>query len=79
MKRILIYPVAALIALCLNFSACSKSEEVVSEKEKGKVEKITDQVAKDAVKGMNSAINKAKVLQKKMDEKTKALDETSSE
>ena len=50
-----------LSVLCFGFSACAKGEEV--DAEKGEIEKITDQIAEDAVQGIKGPINKARAVQ----------------
>ena len=47
MKNLFIYFVMLLSVLCISFSACSKGEDV--ESETGEIEKITDQIAENAL------------------------------
>ena len=61
MKNFFMYFVMVLSVLCIGFSACSKGEEV--ESEKGEIEKITEQIAEDAVQGIKGLINKARAVQ----------------
>jgi hypothetical protein len=61
MKNFFMYFVMVLSVLCIGFSACSKGEEV--ESEKGEIEKITEQIAEDAVQGIKVPINKARAVQ----------------
>jgi hypothetical protein len=72
MKKICMYFVMVVSVLCISFYACSKSEEV--EAEKGKIEKITDQIAEDAVQGIKAPINKARAVQDMAGKRVKGLD-----
>ena len=72
MKNLFMYLAVVLSVLCIGFSACSKGEEV--ESEKGKIEKITDQIAEDAVQGIKAPINKARAVQDMAEKRVKGLD-----
>jgi hypothetical protein len=61
MKNFFMYFVMLLSVLCIGFSACSKGEDV--ESKKGEIEKITEQIAEDAVQGIKVPINKARAVQ----------------
>jgi hypothetical protein len=61
MKKNFMYFVMVLSVLCIGFSACSKGKDV--ESEKGKNEKITEQIAEDAVQGIKVPMNKARAVQ----------------
>ena len=77
MKNLFMHFVMLLSVLCIGFSACSKGEEVKSEK--GEIEKITDQIAEDAVQGIKVPINKARTVQdiegKRLEDLDNLLDE----
>lgn len=72
MKNLFMCFVMALSVLCISFSACSKGEDV--ESEKGEIEKITDQIAEDAVQGIKAPINKARAVQDMAEKRVKGLD-----
>ena len=72
MKKLCIYFFMIVSVLCIGFSACSKGEDV--ESEKGKIEKITDQIAEDAVQGIKAPINKARAVQDMAEKRVKGLD-----
>ena len=72
MKNLFMYLAVVLSVLCIGFSACSKGEEV--ESEKGKIEKITDQIAEDAVQGIKAPINKARAVQDIAEKRVKGLE-----
>jgi len=77
MKNLFMYFVMLLSLLCIGLSACAKGEEV--EPEKGEIEKITDQIAEDAVRGIKDPINKARAVQdmegKRLEDLDNPLDE----
>ncbi|MBW1824063.1 MAG: hypothetical protein JRI87_05790 [Deltaproteobacteria bacterium] len=72
MKNYFMYFVMVLSVLCIGFSACSKGEDV--ESEKGEIEKITEQIAEDAVQGIKVPINKARVVQDREGKRQEDLD-----
>ena len=72
MKKVLMCILSVLVVFWIGFSACSKSEEV--ETEKGKIEKFTDQIAEEALQGIKTPINKARAVQDMADKNVKALD-----
>ena len=72
MKKLCIYFFMIVSVLCIGFSACSKGEDV--ESEKGKIEKITDQIAEDAVEEIKAPINKARAVQDMAEKREKGLD-----
>ena len=72
MKNYFMYFVMVLSVLCIGFSACSKGEDV--ESEKGEIEKITEQIAEDVVQGIKVPINKARVVQDREGKRQEDLD-----
>ena len=72
MKNLFMYFITVLSVLCICFSACSKGEDV--ESEKGKIEKITDRIAEDAVEEIKAPINKARAVQDMAEKREKGLD-----
>ena len=72
MKKKFMYFVMVLSVLCIGFSACSKGEDV--ESEKGEIEKITEQIAEDVVQGIKVPINKARVVQDREGKRQEDLD-----
>ena len=77
MQKLSVYIFSALVVFWIGFSACSKGEEV--ETEKGKIETFTDQIADDAVQGIKAPINKARAVQAMSDKRVNALDNPSNE
>jgi len=77
MKRHCIYLIIASAVFCLSFSACSKAKD--EESEKGAIDKITDRAAERAVKKIKTPIDKARAVQEKEGERTKAMDEAVKE
>ena len=67
--------VVVFSAVCITSSSCSKNDS--SEAEKGSIEKFTDQVAEDAVRGINSPINKARSLQDRTEKRLEGIGEVS--
>lgn len=72
MKNSFMYLVVLLSVLCIGLSACAKGKE--AESEKGKIEKTTDQIAEDAVRGIKGPINKARTVQDMAEKRVKGLD-----
>ena len=77
MKRHCIYLIIASVVFCLSFSACSKAKD--EESSKGAIDKITDRAAESATKKIKGPIDKARALQEKEGERTKATDEAVKE
>jgi hypothetical protein len=77
MKRHCIYLIIASVIFCLSFSACSKAKD--EESGKGAIDKITDRAAESAVKKIKTPIDKARAIQEKEGERTKAMDEALKE
>jgi len=75
MKKLLVYIFSVVVVLGIGSSACSRGEEV--ESEKGKIEQFTDQIADDAVQGIKAPINKARAVQDRANKRTQALDNPS--
>jgi hypothetical protein len=73
MKKIGICWFLGLVLFCGTFFACSNKKEM--EKEKGAIEKMTDQAAKDIVHKIQTPINKAREAAKQGDERVKELDQ----
>jgi hypothetical protein len=78
MKRYGMYLIIASVVFCLNFSACSKAKDEESGKG-GAIDKMTDRVAESAVKKIKTPIDKARAIQEKEGERTKAMDEATKE
>jgi len=77
MKRLFMCFVPVLFVFGMGFCACSQAPE--EEPEKGKIEKITDQVAADAVEGIKAPINKARAVKDMSDKRVQGLGSPSSE
>ncbi len=77
MKKLSMYIFSGLVVFWIGFSACSRGEDV--ETDKGKIEKFTDQVADDAVQGIKAPLNKARAVQDMADKRVQALDNPSNE
>jgi hypothetical protein len=77
MKRHCIYLIIASVIFCLSFSSCSKAKD--KESGKGAIDKMTDRAAEIAVKKIKTPIDKARAIQEKEGERTKAMDEALKE
>jgi len=77
MKKLLMYTFSVFVVFCFGFSACSKKNEM--EPEKGRIERITDQVADDAVQGIKAPINKARAVQDMAQKRVQDMDNPSQE
>ena len=77
MKRHCRYLIIASVVFCLSFSACSKAKD--EESGKGAIDKMTDRAAERAVKKIKTPIDKARAIQEKEGERTKATDEAVKE
>ena len=60
MKKLSVLAAAAMLFFGIGFTACSSNGDVEQEKEKGTIDKITDQAAKKAVKEIRTPIDKAR-------------------
>jgi len=72
MKKTLIHTLALLIP-CSGFYACSKSGDV--EKEKGVVEKASDQVAEEIVKKIQTPLDRARDAKETEEKRAGAIDD----
>jgi hypothetical protein len=77
-KKAFIYMVIGLSFFCILFLSCSKKEEEVK-KEKGAIEKMTDQVAVDALDKINDPLNKARAVQDVHDQRVEQIEDTMEE
>ncbi len=77
MKKMLIYPAIALFLLSIIFLACSKGEDV--ESEKGKIERMTDHTADVIVERIRTPIEKARSVRDKEEDRMRGIDETLKE
>jgi len=77
MKKILIYPAIALFLLSIIFLACSKGEDV--ESEKGKIERMTDHTADIIVEKIRTPIEKARSVRDMEEDRMRGIDETLKE
>jgi hypothetical protein len=73
MKRLLMYLAMALVVFSVGFAACSKKEE--GEPEKGRIEKMTDEVAHTAVKKIRTPMDQARSARAKEEDRARAMDE----
>ena len=78
MKRKFIYLIIGVSFFCILFSGCSGKEEDVK-KEKGAIEKMTDQAAEAALDKINDPLNKARSVQEMHDKKADQVDEVMEE
>ena len=78
MKKTFLYLVVGLSFFSMFFVSCSKKQEEVKE-EKGAVEKMTDQVAADALDKINDPLNKARSVQDMHDKKASEIEDTMEE
>lgn len=74
MKRVLTCLTMALVVFSIGLSACSKKEEE-EEPEKGRIEKMTDEVAHTVVKKIKTPIDQAHSARAVEEERAKAMDE----
>ncbi len=77
MKKMLIYPAITLFLLSIIFLACSKGEDV--ESEKGKIERMTDHTAAVIVEKIRTPIEKARSVRDKEEDRMRGIDETLKE
>jgi hypothetical protein len=77
MRNLFIHLTIALVVLLISFSACSKAKD--EESSKGAIDKMTDRAAERAVKKIKTPIDKARAIQEKEGERTKAMDEAVKE
>ena len=77
MKKMLIYPAIALFLLSIIFLACSKGEDV--ESEKGKIERMTDHTADVIVEKIRTPIEKARSVRDMEEDRMRGIDETLKE
>ena len=77
MKKMLIYPTIALFLLSIIFLACSKGEDV--ESEKGKIERMTDHTADVIVEKIRTPIEKARSVRDMEEDSMRGIDETLKE
>jgi len=74
MKRIVTYLAIALFLSCTIFFACSKKEDV--ESEKGKIEKMTDRTADVIVEKIKTPIERARSVKDMEEKRMRGIDET---
>jgi len=74
MKKLIICSAVLFLFFSAGMLACSKDGKDGAEK--GKIEKTVDKMADDSVKGIHSAIDKAKAISRKAEKKVEELDET---
>lgn len=75
MKKIFIFFAVVLMFFYISFSACSKVEEAEPEEaKKGKIEQVTDQIAHEAVEGIQKPINKARAIQDMSEKRLKSFE-----
>jgi len=77
MKRLVMYFAIALLVFCINFSACSKDENV--EPNKGRIEEMTERAADVAVKKIRTPIEKARSVRDMEETRMSSVDETLKE
>jgi len=77
MKKIVTYLAIALFLSCAIFFACSKKEDV--ESEKGKIEKMTDRAADVIVEKIKTPIERARSVKDMEEERMRGIDETLKE
>ncbi|MCP4715651.1 MAG: hypothetical protein GY868_11085 [Deltaproteobacteria bacterium] len=71
MKHIALYLMITTAVWCISLAACTKNDETTEEK--GKIERITDDIAEDAVDYIQSPIDKAKAARDKASQRTEDL------
>ena len=77
LKNILLYSVIALILGSAAFFACSNNKE--AETEKGTIEKMTDNTAKEAVDRIRTPIEKAQSVKSQQEDRLNDMEETLKE
>lgn len=77
MKRLLICLATALVVLSTSFSGCSKDEGV--ERDKGKIEKMTDHAADIAVGKIRTPMDQARSVKDSEESRMRGLDKTLKE
>ena len=77
MKKILLYPAIVLFLFCGTFFACSNNGD--EESKKGRIEKMTDKVAKDIVDHIQTPIEKARSVKNIEEDRQNAVEENLKE
>ena len=77
MKKILLYPAIVLFLFCGTFFACSNNGD--EESKKGRIEKMTDKVAKDIVDHIQTPIEKARSVKTIEEDRQNAVEENLKE
>ena len=77
MKKILLYPSIVLFLFCATFFACSNNGD--EESKKGRIEKMTDKVAKDIVDHIQTPIDKARSVKNIEEDRQNAVEENLEE
>ena len=77
MKKVLLYPVIVMFLFCAVFFACSNKGDV--ESKKGKIEKMTDKVAKEIVDHIRTPIEKARSVKNMEEDRQNAIEENLKE
>lgn len=77
MKKILLYSVTVLFLVSTAFIACSDNKE--AEPEKGTIEKMTDNAAKEMVNKIRGPIDKARSVKDQAEDKINEIDEAAKE
>ncbi len=74
MKPLTIFLWVLFIVLCSAVSSCSSRKE--AEEKTGEIERFTDQMAQEAVKGIRGPISKARAVDELATERVKQMDGT---
>jgi hypothetical protein len=77
MNKMVTYLAIALFISCTTLFACSKNEDVGSEK--GKIEKMTDRTAEVIVNKIKTPIDRARSVKDMEKERMRGIDETLKE
>jgi len=72
MKKVLSYCLIGLVLVSGAFVGCSDKKEPA---EKGAIEKMTEETAREAVKQIRTPIDKARSVAKQQEEKNKEMDD----
>ena len=73
MKKMLFGCFIGLVLVSGTFFTCSNKKE--PEAQKGPIEKMTDQTAKDVVNHLRAPINKARSIEKQQEERIKEMED----
>lgn len=79
MKKMMGYCVIALLFVSLSLIACSNNVEAEAEAEKGAIEEMTDNAAKEIVNRIRTPMNKARSVKDRQADRMEDMEESLKE